>query len=385
MSVNDFKKLLMTRNSQYYNDKQKKARAKKLNSENVKNYSTEVEEMNPLLQQIELLKAKAMEWQEEIKNQDENVKLIEQIAQLEEISRRLESQIRQLDSADGRIAEQTHQIGKKIAYQMGQISDRFDDLERGLSRDLNESFAEMLEKIDTESADEINRSTSLESEEKLEQLKEELLSKIDRALSTQTIPATSEKIDQLKADIFARMDRELLNKTTPVTEQKLEEVKVELFSRIDRILLEKDNTEYDKKLEVIKLQITEKIDQVIHAIQTSGNDNKLEEMKLEVLRKIDLLVSQEDSKGTDEKLEALKTEIFEHVHKECVKQYRNIQLLFDEDSNGKDSNVETGELQKEVKSSSKLIRYSFGIGLLNFIILLAYVLMQIGLIPGFIQ
>lgn len=382
MSINGFKKLFMASNSQYYNDKQKKARARKVNNENVKNYSTEMEEVNPLLQQIELLKAKAMEWQEEIKNQDETSKLAEKIVQLEELSKRLEEQIRQLDSADGRIAEQTHQIGKKIAYQMGQITDRFDELERELSRDLNESFAEMLEKLDTDVED-VKQSDKEEiCAEQLEKVKAELLNKMDDVMSNKVTPATSEKVDQLKADIFARMDRELLNKTTPVTEQKLEEAKVEIFSRIDRALLNKDNSATDQKLEMAKLEIVEKIDRVSSAVQDSGYDIKLDEAKMEILRKIDLLASQDESNGIDEKLEALKTEIFEHVHKECVKQYRNIQLLFDEESTGKDSGAEAGEVQKEVKTIGKSVRIAVGLGLLNFVVLLAYILMQLKLIPG---
>lgn len=382
MRINGFKKLFMTSNSQYYNDKQKKARAKKVSNENVKNYSAEMEEVNPLLQQIELLKAKAMEWQEEIKNQDENGKLTEQIVQLEEISRRLEDQIRQLDAADGRMADQTHQIGKKIAYQMGQITDRFDELERELSRDLNESFAEMLEKIDTDGAEEKQSDTDLQCAEKLEQMKADILNKIDTISANQVTPATSDKIDQLKSDIFARMDRELLNKTTPVTEQKLEEVKVELFARVDRALREKDNAASDQKLEMTKLEIVEKIDRVSSAIQASGYDIKLDETKMEILRKIDLLSSQEDASGIDEKLEALKTEIFEHVHKECVKQYRNIQLLFDEESTGKDSNAETGEMQKEIKTIGKNVKVIAAVVVLNFAVLVAFVLMQLGIIPG---
>lgn len=348
MSTNGFKKLLMVRNNQYQNQKQKKARTRKVNNEEKSNYSTDMEEVNPLLQQIEMLKTKAMEWQEEIRNQDENGKLTEQIAQLEEISRRLEFQVRRLDAADGRMAEQTHQISKKIAYQMGQITDRFDELERELSRDLNESFAEMLEKVDKDD-DSVPGSIS----DELNQVKNEIFEKLDSKLQIQVTPATNENIDQLKADIFGRMDRELLNKVAPATEQKLEEAKAELFARIDRVLA---------------------------TIQSSEEDVKLEELKDEILSKIESLAKEEDTVGIDEKLEILKTEIFEHVHKECVKQYRNIQLLLDEDSVVKDSNVETNDIQKEIKATGRLVKIAVGLGLLNFGILTAYILMQLGVL-----
>lgn len=356
MSTNGLMKLLMAKNSQYQNQKQKKARARKVNSEEKKNYPTEMEEVNPLLQQIEMLKTKAMEWQEEIRNQDETGKLTDQIAQLEEISRRLEAQIRRLDAADGRVAEQTHQIGKKIAYQMGQITDRFDELERELSRDLNESFAEMLEKVDVDT----DSTAAGVSDAKLEQMKVEIiekLEKLDKGLQTQITPATSEKIDQLKADIFGRMDRELLNKAVPATDQKLEEVKAELVSRIDSFL---------------------------ETAQSTDDGQKLEDVKQEILRKIEELEKEKESDGSDDKLETLKSEIFEHVHKECVKQYRNIQLLFDEVSAGKESVGESGDIQKQLKEIGKYVKIATVVGVLTFGAVAAFIIMQLDVLNGII-